>query len=69
MRFNYIVVDPRVCHGRPVFRGTRVLVSDVLEMLAADMSVERVLQEYPQLSREMVKEALRFAAVLVNRRI
>ena len=31
----------------------RVLVSDVLEMLAAEMSVERVLQEYPQLSREM----------------
>jgi len=33
-RFKWIVVDPKICHGKPVFKGTRVLVSDVLEMLA-----------------------------------
>ena len=60
-------MDARVCHGRPVFRGTRVLVSDVLEMLGAGMSLEEVLEEYPQLTREMVLEALRLAAEQLRR--
>ena len=66
-RYRWIAVDPRVCHGRPVFRGTRVLVSDVLEMLASGMSIEDVLGEYPQLTREMILEALRLAAELLKR--
>jgi len=65
--FRWIVVDARVCHGRPVFRGTRVLVSDVLEMLGAGMSLEEVLEEYPQLTREMVLVALRLAAEQLRR--
>lgn len=65
-RCRWITVDPRVCHGRPVFRGTRVLVSDVLEMLASGMSIEDVLGEYPQLTREMILEALRLAAKLLK---
>jgi len=64
---RWVVVDARVCHGRPVFRGTRVLVSDVLEMLGAGMSLEEVLEEYPQLTREMVLEALRLAAEQLRR--
>ena len=66
-RYRWITIDPRVCHGKPVFRGTRVLVSDVLEMLASGMSIEDVLGEYPQLTREMILEALRLAAELLKR--
>ena len=66
-RCRWITVDPNVCHGRPVFRGTRVLVSDVLEMLASGMSIEDVLGEYPQLTREMILEALGLAAELLKR--
>ena len=66
-RFKWIVVDPNVCHGKPMFRGTRVLVSDVLEMLASGMTIEEVLEEYPQLTREMILEALALAAELLKR--
>ena len=65
---GYVVIDPEVCHGKPVFKGTRVLVADVLEMLAAGMSTEDVLKEYPQLSEEMIREALRLAAKLLRRK-
>ena len=65
-RFKWIVVDPRICHGKPVFKGTRVLVSDVLEMLAEGMSVDEILEEYPQLNREMILEALALAAELLR---
>ncbi|WP_456474413.1 DUF433 domain-containing protein [Candidatus Pyrohabitans sp.] len=64
---RYIISDPEICHGKPVFKGTRVLVSDVLELLAAGKDVEEVLQEYPQLNEEMVREALEYAAMLVKR--
>ncbi len=66
-RFKWIVIDPRICHGKPVFRGTRILVSDVLEMLAEGMSVDEILEEYPQLNREMILEALALAAELLRR--
>ena len=65
--FRYIVVDSRICHGKPVFRGTRVLVSDVLELLASGFSVENIIEEYPQLSEEMIREALRYAATVLRR--
>jgi len=65
-RFKWIVVDPNVCRGKPVFRGTRVLVSDILEMLASGMSIENVLEEYSQLTREIILEAL--AAELLKRK-
>ena len=66
-RFKWIVVDPRICHGKPVFRGTRILVSDVLEMLAEGMPIDEILKEYPQLNREMILEALALAAELLRR--
>ena len=40
---RYIVSDPDICHGKPTFRGTRVLVSDVLEMVAEGMAWETII--------------------------
>ncbi|ADT83434.1 DUF5615 family PIN-like protein [Thermococcus barophilus] len=65
----WIVVDPEICHGKPVFKGTRILVSDVLEMIAAGMSIEEILKEYPQLSEEMIREAIEYAARLIRENI
>jgi len=67
LKFKWITVDPKVCHGKPVFKGTRVLVADVLDMLANGMSIEEILEEYPQLNEEMVREALALAAELLRR--
>ena len=66
-RFKWIIIDPNVCHGKPVFRGTRILVADVLEMIASGMSIDEILSEYPQLSRKMILEAVALAAVLLRR--
>ncbi len=65
--FKWITVDPKVCHGKPVFKGTGVLVSDVLEMLSEGMTIDEILEEYPQLNKEMILEAIALAAELLRR--
>lgn len=57
-----ITVDPHQCGGRPCIRGLRVHVIDVLDLLANDLTVEEVLDELPDLEREDVLAALRFAS-------
>jgi uncharacterized protein (DUF433 family) len=53
-----IVIDPDVCNGRPVVRGTRITVQTILEFLAAGDSIEDVLAEYPTLNRADVQACL-----------
>lgn len=57
-----IVINPDVCNGRPVVRGTRIAVQTVLEFLAAGDSIADVLEEYPSLTREDVQACLDYAA-------
>ncbi len=55
---RYLTTDSRVCGGRLIFKGTRILVSDVLELLRADFPPEQIIREYRgRLSREAVHEA------------
>ncbi|MFY9821821.1 MAG: DUF433 domain-containing protein [Thermoanaerobaculia bacterium] len=59
---RYIVTDPRICHGKPTFRGTRILVSDVLEQLADGIAWEAVIREWHgSISREAIAEAVQLA--------
>jgi uncharacterized protein (DUF433 family) len=60
-----VVVDPKVCHGKPVIRGTRTPVALVVGSLAGGMSFEDVQREY-DLTIEDVRAALRFAGELVD---
>ena len=57
-----ITVDPNVCGGRPVIRGLRIRVKDVLEMLAAGASREQILTDYPYLEPDDIVAVLQFAA-------
>jgi len=57
-----IVVDPRVLAGKPVIRGTRIPVDFILELLAEGWSHEDILENYPQLTEEDIRAALRYAA-------
>jgi uncharacterized protein (DUF433 family) len=57
-----ISIDPDVCNGRPVVRGTRIAVQTVLEFLAAGDSVVDVLEEYPGLTRADVQACLDYAS-------
>ena len=64
-----IVVDPRICFGKPVIRGTRIWVSLIVENLAEGTSEDELLAAYPQLAREDLRAALAYAAELTRERI
>jgi len=57
-----ITIDPAVRFGKPCVRGTRITVGDVLSYLAAGMSEDDVLADFPQLVREDIRACLAFAA-------
>ena len=60
---RHIVVDPRICHGKPAFRGTRVLVSDVLEQVATGISWDAIIAEWNgNLSKEAIAESVALAS-------
>lgn len=61
-----ISIDPGICHGKPCIKGTRVMVSVVLDYLKAGESVEVILAQYPTLSAEDVRAALGYAAWLAH---
>lgn len=66
---DYITVDPEVCHGKACIAGTRVLVTTVLDNLAAGMDSEEITRSYPSVSPEAVRAALCYAAALANERV
>ena len=57
-----ITVNPKQCGGRPCIRGMRIRVSDVLDLLAASLSFEQILEEMPDLEMDDLKAALLYAA-------
>ncbi len=61
-----ITVNPDICNGKPVIRGTRITAQTVLEFLAAGDSVADVLEEYPTLKREDVQACLNYASKLMG---
>jgi len=61
-----IVIDPDVCNGQPVVRGTRVTAQTALEFLAAGDSIEEVLEEYPSLTREDVLACIGLSSSLMK---
>ncbi len=60
-----VVIDPKICHGKPVIRGTRTPVTLVVGSLAGGMSFEEVQREY-ELSIDDIRAALKFAGDLVE---
>lgn len=66
---NRISVDPQICHGRACIQGTRIMVSVIMDNLAAGVSQEEILRSYPSLTAEDVKAALTYAAELTREKI
>ena len=66
---EHISVDPVVCHGKACIRGTRVLVSVVLDNLAAGLSPEEIVFSYPSLRPDDVAAAIAYAAELARERV
>ena len=63
---QHIVSDPTICHGKPCLRGTRIMVSVVLDNLAEGLTPEEIVGEYPPLRIEDVRAALAYAALLTR---
>jgi len=64
-----ISVDPMICHGKACIKGTRIMVSIILDNLAADVSTDEILKSYPSLNLEDIKAAIAYAAELTRERI
>jgi len=63
---DWITVDPDVCHGKPIIRGTRIMVANVLSLLAGGSTIAQILEYYPELSREAVEGALEYAVAVAG---
>lgn len=59
---NLITIEPNKRSGKPCIRGLRITVYDVLEYLAGEMTVEEILEDFPELTRDDIKACLAFAA-------
>lgn len=60
---RHIVIDPKICHGKPTFRGTRVLVADVLEQVARGMAWETIIEEWnDSITKDAIGEAVQLAS-------
>ncbi len=64
-----ISVDPKVCHGKACIKGTRIMVSVILDNLAAGVTPEEILASYPSLGPKDIQAAVAYAAELARERI
>jgi uncharacterized protein (DUF433 family) len=67
-RFDRITIDPARCFGKPTIRGLRLPVASILSYLGSGMTVEQILDEWPELEREDIHQALAYAAWAMEER-
>ncbi|MBM4457275.1 MAG: DUF433 domain-containing protein [Chloroflexi bacterium] len=59
---RYIVADPAICHGKPTFRGTRIMVWQVLDMLAEGLAWETIIEEcHNSIGKDAIAEAIKLS--------
>ena len=61
-----IVIDPQICSGKPVIKGTRIMVRNILGMVSGGYNVDQILEAYPELNKAMVQDALEYAASVID---
>lgn len=66
---RHISVDPNVCHGQACVAGTRILVSVVLDNLAAGIPEREIIESYPRLTAEAIQACLAYAADLAREEV
>ena len=66
---DHITVDPNVCHGKACIKGTRIMVSVVLDNVAAGLTPEEIIASYPSLKREDIQATVAYAAELARERV
>ena len=66
---NRVSVDPAICHGKACITGTRVMVSVIVDNIAAGVPRDQVLRSYPSIRDQDIDAALQYAAELTRERI
>ena len=61
-----IAINPDICHGKACIRGTRIMVSVILDNLADGLSPEQIVDEYPPLTPDDIRAAIAYAATLTR---
>lgn len=61
-----ITINPNVCLGQPTIRGMRITVGFVLKLLASNLSIQQIVESYPELETEDIQQALNYAAWTVS---
>lgn len=64
---KYIIADPEICHGKPTFKGTRIMVWQVLEMLSAGEDPENIKETFPRITKKYIQAALEYAGSLTRK--
>jgi uncharacterized protein (DUF433 family) len=63
---QWIVIDPKICGGKPTIKGTRIMVKNILGMMAGGYTMEKILAAYLELTPEMIQAALEYAAAVID---
>ncbi|MBI5184540.1 MAG: DUF433 domain-containing protein [Nitrospinae bacterium] len=61
-----ITVHPDICSGKPCVKGTRIMVKNLLGMVAGGYSIDKILEAYPELAREDIVDALDYASHVID---
>ncbi len=68
-RFNRITLDPEKCFGKPCIRGLRMPVDSILGYLASGMTTDDILNQWPELEKEDILQALEYAAWVTSEKV
>lgn len=63
---HYVQINPRICNGKPVIIGTRIPVTVILDQMIATGSIDKILELYPELSREHISGALQYCHSVID---
>ncbi|MBN1330393.1 MAG: DUF433 domain-containing protein [Candidatus Heimdallarchaeota archaeon] len=64
-KFDRIVRDPEICGGQPTIKGTRVLVLDILDWVKEGTSFDKILENFPSITREDIQEIIAYAKDMI----
>lgn len=64
---KYIVADPEICHGKPTFKGTRIMVWQILDMLSVGEDERSIKEAFPGITKKHIKSALEYAGSLTKK--
>ncbi len=66
---QHVSIEPGICHGKPCIKGTRIMISVILDNAAAGLTNEEILKSYPTLTLEDIRAAMAYAAELAGDRV